>query len=113
MITSMQDIILIIQCYIRKFENFVNFFIIHILTAEFVLNYYELISLSCITTQHVNSLAAITQILKQDITMTENSFKSIKYDTAIVYFKKLIKHLNIRDTTSAAEMKLLNNYFNE
>ena len=45
--------------------------------------------------------------------MIEDSFKSIKYDTATVYFKKLAKHLNIRGTTSMVEMKLLNSCFNE
>ena len=45
--------------------------------------------------------------------MTEDSFKLIKYDTATVYFKKLTKHLNIRDTINAVKMKLLNNCFNE
>ena len=55
----LQNTILIIQHYIRKSENFASFFIMHILTAEFVLNCYELISLSCITIQHVNNLAAV------------------------------------------------------
>ena len=85
----------------------------HILTAESVLNHYELISLSHITAQHVNSLAAVAQILKQDTTTTENSFKSIKYDTVTVYFERLAKHLNIRGTTNAVKMKLLDSCFNE
>ena len=61
----------------------------------------------------MNSLAAVAQILKQDITMTEDSFKPIKYDTAIVYFEKLTKHLNIRNTTSTMKMKLLDSCFDE
>ena len=61
----------------------------------------------------MNNLAAVAQILKQNTTMTEDSFKSIKYDTAIVYFKKLAKHLNIRGTINVIKMKLLNNCFNE
>ena len=63
--------------------------------------------------QHMNSLAVIAQILKQDTTMTEDSFKPIKYDTATVYFKRLTKHLNIRGTMSVMKMKLLNSCFNE
>ena len=85
----------------------------HILTVRSVLNCYELISLSCIAVQCVNSLAVIAQILKQDITMTEDSFKSIKYDTATVYFERLTKHLNTEGTTSAAEMKLLDSCFDK
>ena len=61
----------------------------------------------------MNNLAAVAQILKQDIIITEDSFKSIKYDTATVYFKKLTKHLNIRGTISMTKMKLLDNCFNE
>ena len=45
--------------------------------------------------------------------MTEDFFKSIKYDIATVYFERLAKHLNTKNTTSTAEMKLLDNCFNE
>ena len=113
MIIFMQDTVLIIQHYIKELKDFASFFIMHILTAESVLNHYELISLPCITAQHVNSLATVTQILKQNTTTTEDSFKSIKYDIAIVYFKRLIKHLNTENTTSTMKMKLLNNCFDE
>ena len=85
----------------------------HIFTAEPVLNCYELISLPHTAAQHTNNLAMIAQILKQNTITTGDFFKSIKYDTAIVYFKRLAKHLNTRGTTSAAEMKLLDNCFNE
>ena len=113
MTTSMQDAVLIIQHYTEEPEDFTSFFIIHIPTVESVLNHYELISLPHITAQHMNSLAMIAQILKQDTTTTKDSFKLIKYDTATVYFKRLTKHLNIEGTMSAAEMKLLDNYFDE
>ena len=35
------------------------------------------------------------------------------YTTAIACFKKLIKHLNVRDTINTIKMKLFNNYFNK
>ena len=112
-IIILQDIISIIQCYIEEFEDFTSFFIMHIFTAGSVLNHYELILLPHIAAQYMNNLAAVAQILKQDTIMTEDSFKSIKYDTATVYFERLIKHLNIRGTTSTAEMKLLDSCFDE
>ena len=35
------------------------------------------------------------------------------YDTAIVYFKTLIKHLNAEEKIDVTKITLLNNYFNE
>ena len=110
---ALQDAVSIIQCYTEESESFASFFVMHILTAEPVLNYYELISLPCTAVQCVNSLAVIAQILKQDTTMTGDSFKSIKYDTATVYFERLTKHLNIRGTMSMMKMELLDNCFDE
>ena len=109
----LQDAVSIIQHYIKESEGFASFFVMHIPTVGPVLNHYGLISLPHTAAQCVNSLAVITQILKQDTTTTGDFFKSIKYDTATVYFKRLAKHLNTGDTTSMAEMKLLDSCFNE
>ena len=111
--TILQDVILIIQHYTGEFEGFASFFVMHIPTAESVLNHYELTSLPCTAAQYANSLAAVAQILKQDTTMTGDSFKSIKYDIATVYFERLAKHLDTEGTMSAAEMKLLDSCFDE
>ena len=59
MIIFIQDIILIIQCYIKEFKNFINFFIMYIFIAESILNYYKLILLLHIITQYVNNLIII------------------------------------------------------
>ena len=79
----------------------------HITHTASVLNYYELILLLCTTAKYVNNLTAVTKILKQDVTQL------INYFLIIVCFKKLIKHLNVRDIIDDMKMKLLNNCFSE
>ena len=79
----------------------------HITHTASVLNHYGLISPSHITAEHVNSLAAVARILKQDAT------QSINYSLTIVCFERLTKHLNARGTIDDMEMKLLDSCFSE
>ena len=83
----------------------------HITYIISVLIYYELISLSHITMKHIKSLTIIINILKQNILVIINLCKD--YNTAIIYFKRLIKHLNAKDIINVIKMKLLNNCFNK
>ena len=81
---------------------------IHIIS---ILIYYELISFSCIIIKCMKSLTIIVNILKQNILITISLHKN--YNIAIIYFKKLAKHLNAKDIINVMKMKLLNNCFNE
>ena len=45
--------------------------------------------------------------------MKDEKYSVIAYDAAIVYFKTLIKHLNVKEKIDVAEMMLFNNYFDE
>ena len=64
----LQNIILILQCYIKKFKKFKIFFIMHIIYIVFVLNYYKLILSLHIIIKHMNNLTVIIKILKQGVT---------------------------------------------
>ena len=83
----------------------------HTIYIASVLIYYKLISLSHTVIKHIKNLTMIINILKQNILMIINLHKN--YNIAIIYFKKLIKHLNARDIINMIKMKLFNNYFNE
>ena len=107
MIIFMQNIISILQCYVEEFKDFMIFFIMHITHTAFILNYYELTLLSCIIIKHMNSLAVMIKILKQNVTQL------INYSLTIVCFERLIKHLNAEDTINDMKIKLLDNCFNE
>ena len=104
---TLQNIILILQHCIKEFKDFIIFFIMYITHIAFVLNYYKLISLSHTVVKHMNNLTIMIKILKQ------NATQLINYFLIIVYFKKLIKHLNVKDTINNMKMKLLNNCFNK
>ena len=45
--------------------------------------------------------------------MRDKRYSITAYDAAIVYFKTLMKHLNVREEIDIAETALFNNYFNE
>ena len=78
----------------------------HIIYTAFILNYYKLISLSCIIIKHINNLIIIINIL-----MITSLYKN--YIIIIVYFKKLTKHLNVKSIINIVKMKLFNNCFNK
>ena len=107
MIIFMQNIILILQYYIKEFKDFTIFFITHIIHTAFVLNCYKLISLSHTAIKHINNLAVMIRILKQNVTQL------INYSLTIICFKRLTKHLNAEDTINDMKIKLFNNCFNE
>ena len=79
----------------------------YIIHTVFVLNYYELISLSHIVIKCANNLIIMIEILKQNVTQL------INYFLTIIYFKKLTKNLNVEDIINNIKMKLLDNYFSE
>ena len=45
--------------------------------------------------------------------MRNERYSMTAYDAVIVYFKILIKHLNVKEKIDVAEMMLFNSYFNE
>ena len=103
----LQNIILTLQHYVRELKDFAIFFVTHITHIVFVLNCYELISLSHTAAECVNSLVTVIRILKQNVTQL------INYSLTIVYFKRLIKHLNAENTINNMKMKLLDSCFSE
>ena len=105
--TTLQNVILTLQCYIRELKGFAIFFVMHITHTASVLNHYELTSLPCTAAECMNNLAAMARILKQDAT------QSINYSLAIVCFERLAKHLNAEDTIDNMKMKLLDSCFGE
>ena len=66
-----------------------------------------------ILTQHVNSLAAVIAIQRKHDIIRDERYSMTAYDAAIVYFKILIKHLNVKEKISIIKTALLDNYFNE
>ena len=98
---------MILQCYVRESKDFIIFFIMYIIHIASVLIYYKLILLSHTVIKHINNLTTIIKILKQNVT------QSINYSLIIIYFKRLTKHLNVKDTINDVKMKLFNNCFNE
>ena len=79
----------------------------HITHTASILNHYELISLSHTAIKHTNNLTAVIKILKQNVT------QSINYFLIIIYFKRLAKHLNVKNTINNMKMKLFNNCFSK
>ena len=69
---------------------------------------YNLNTILHILTQCVNNLIIIIIIFKK-----HNSLKYAIYTMMIVYFKKLIKHLNIEEIINEIKTVLFNNCFNE
>ena len=45
--------------------------------------------------------------------MKNERYSMTAYDVAIVYFKILMKHLNVEEKISVVKIMLLNNYFNK
>ena len=45
--------------------------------------------------------------------MRDEKYSMIAYDVTIVYFKTLMKHLNVKKKIDVAKTTLFNNYFNK
>ena len=58
--------------------------------------------------QHVNNLIIMIIIQKE-----HNSLKCAVYTVMIVYFKRLMKHLNVKEMISEMKMTLFDSCFNE
>ena len=56
--------------------------------------------------QCANSLAAIASIQNENIIM-----KDVNYSAAIIYFKNLMKHLNVEETINMTKTALLDSCF--
>ena len=78
-----------------------------------VLKRYNLKMTFYTLTQHVNNLIAITAIQRKHDIMRDERYLMTAYDAIIIYFKTLIKHLNVREKINIIKMILFNNYFNE
>ena len=66
-----------------------------------------------ISMQHVNSLAVMIVIQRKHNIMKNERYSVTAYDAAIVYFKTLMKHLNVKKEVDVAKTMLLDNYFNK
>ena len=63
--------------------------------------------------QCVNSLTAVIVIQRKHDIMRNERYSMTVYDVIIIYFKVLMKHLNVKEKINVAETTLLNSYFNE
>ena len=63
--------------------------------------------------QHVNNLTVIIAIQKKHDIMRNEKYLITAYNVIIIYFKILIKHLNIKKEINVIKTVLLNSYFNE
>ena len=106
----MQDIIFMLQINVSLFKSYVN---INLISVSAVFKKYNLKMTFHISAQHVNSLIMMTAIQRKHDIMRDEKYLMTAYNAAIVYFKTLIKHLNIRKKISIAEAALFNSYFNE
>ena len=107
MIISVHNTVSMLQIHTAVFSCFVN--IHHFFTVEKIVRKYSLNVTSLhILMQHVNSLAVMTNIQNENITM-----KDADYSAAIIYFENLMKHLNVREIISMAKTALLDNCFKE
>ena len=103
----LHNIISTLQIHAAAFSCFIN--VHHLLTVEKIVRKYSLnTALLHISAQCVNSLAAVTSIQNENITM-----RDVDYSAAIIYFENLMKHLNARGTISMTEMALLDSCFEE
>ena len=55
----------------------------------------------------------MTAIQRKHDIMKNERYSITAYDAAIVYFKTLIKHLNVRKKINITETVLFDNYFNK
>ena len=107
MIISVHDTVSMLQIHAVVFSCFVNAH--HFLTVEKIVRKYNLnATLLHILMQHVNSLAVMTSIQNENITM-----KDADYSAAIIYFENLMKHLNAEETINIIKMTLLDSCFEE
>ena len=106
----MQDAIFTLQINVSSFKNYVD---INSILMSAVLKRYSLKTTLHISTQHVNSLAAVTVIQRKHDIMKDERYSVTTYDVIIVYFKTLMKHLNVKKKVSVAKAALFDSYFNE
>ena len=64
--------------------------------------------ISHILIKHVNNLIMMIIIYK-----IHNSLNCVIYIIIIIYFKRLMKHFNIKEMINAIKTALFNNYFNK
>ena len=102
---TLQDVIFILKFNAEMLNSNVR---INVIKASDFLRKYNLNMILHILTQCVNSLTVIIIIQKK-----HNSLKCAVYTAVIVYFKKLMKHLNAEKIISEMKMTLFNNCFNE
>ena len=87
------------------FSCFIN--IHHLFIIKKIIKKYNLnTTLLHTSAQYVNNLITVTNIQNENITM-----RNADYLAAIIYFKNLIKHLNVEKTISMTETVLLDNCF--
>ena len=63
--------------------------------------------------QCANSLIAVIAIQRKHDIMRNERYSMITYDVIIIYFKTLMKHLNVKKKIIIIKIALLNSYFNE
>ena len=101
----LHNIVSTLQIHITAFNCFVD--IHHFLIIEKIIRKYDLnTTLLHILMQCVNSLAVVTSIQNENITM-----KDVNYSAAIIYFENLMKHLNAEEIISMTKTALLDNCF--
>ena len=106
----MQNIIFILQINVSLFKNYIN---INLISVSTIFKKYSLKTIFHILTQHVNSLAVMTVIQRKHNIMKNEKYSMTVYDVIIIYFKTLMKHLNVKKKISITKMILFNNYFDE
>ena len=74
---------------------------------------YNLKITSHILIQCVNNLTAMIVIQRKHDIMKNEKYSVTAYNATIIYFKTLMKHLNVREKISIVKMMLFNSYFNE
>ena len=107
---TLQDAISVLQINVSLFKSYVD---INSISVSIIFKRYDLKIISHISVQCVNSLIAMIAIQRKHDIMRDERYLMTAYDAAIVYFKTLMKHLNVKEKINVAKMMLLNSYFNE
>ena len=101
----MQDVIFTLKLNAKMLDNNVR---VNVIKASSFFKRYDLNTILHILTQHVNSLIVIIIIQKK-----HNSLRCAVYTAVIIYFEKLMKHLNAEEMINEMKMTLFDNCFNE
>ena len=101
----LHDTVSILQIHVTAFNCFINTH--HFFTIKKIIKKYNLNTTSLhISAQHANNLTAVTSIQNENIIM-----KDVNYSATIIYFKNLMKHLNVEEIISMIKTALFNNCF--